>query len=152
MDSISQSQARMQGWAKIAALTADLEGMHVSDDTLEALLVDPEIYPRLPPITEVLGRLDDRLECKSTEDLRLTIRKKCLQLQDHVLNGYRSTVMCMPSMRLTLGLADDELQRRHSKGLEIWYRKAEQDILDVCIANRPKHPIVRGPEGQSSLF
>ena len=147
MESIRQPQNRSEYWTEIAALAADLEGIHVSEDTFEALAVDSNIYPRLPPVTDVFARLESRLEGKCTQDLRNAIRTKCVQLQDHVLNGYRSTVNRMPSMRRTLGVADNESQRQYSEALEKWYFRAVQEILDACVARKTKYPIVRDHAG-----
>jgi hypothetical protein len=143
---VKRYKERIGSWTVIADIAADMQRMHVSHAS-RPLEIDSTIQPRLPSVHETLDTLDRKLEGLYSPNLRNSIELKCKQLQDRVMEDYKSTVKHMSSMQ-QIGVDDAQLQSKYSRDLEIWYRKAIQDILDACVAYKAGGSSVSYPRRQ----
>jgi hypothetical protein len=92
-----------------------------------------DLRPRLSSIDAAI----DKLRLSSVEviplDIEVPFRDKCTQMRDHVMRSYDKYIDGMRSVDRLIGTSDREIQAKQSQGMEIWYDRAVDTLIEACL-------------------
>jgi hypothetical protein len=128
----SSAHSRIGEWKEILDIVKDFDRLNVSGTRI-ALTVDDTVKPLLRTSEQCIRALTKRMDPPWPSSLVEFLQSRVDQLRQRTLLSYTESVSQMASLSAFTGRNDSDVQREHSRSVEIWFDHAIEELFAALV-------------------